>query len=71
MGSCSAAGSGSEVEVEVDVKNMMFDNQTKVKGSFEKLSKSIITKKNPTTKYKISGKRNNDFYNANAKTNAS
>ena len=50
---------------------MMFENQTKVKGSFEKLSKSIVTKKNPTSKYKISGKRNNDFYNANAKTNAS
>ena len=68
MGSESAVGSGSDV---IDVKDMMFDNQTKVKGSFDKLAKNIITKKNPTTKYKISGKRNNDFYNANAKTNAS
>ena len=58
-------------EEEVDLKNVMFENQAKVKGSFDKLSKSIITKKNPTTKYKISGKKNNDFYNANAKTNAS
>ena len=58
-------------EEEVDLKKVMFENQAKVKGSFDKLSKSIITKKNPTTKYKISGKKNNDFYNANAKTNAS
>ena len=42
-----------------------------MKGSFDKLAKTIVMKKNPTTKYKISGKRNNDFYNANAKTNAS
>ena len=61
----------SVTEEEVDLKNVMFENQAKVKGSFDKLSKSIITKKNPTTKYKISGKKNNDFYNANAKTNAS
>ena len=57
-----------EIE-EVDLKEM-FESQAKVKQSFDNLATKIIKKKNPTTAYKISGKKNVDFYNANSKTDA-
>ena len=57
-----------EIE-EVDLKEM-FESQAKVKQSFDNLAKEIIKKKNPSTAYKINGKKNVDFYNAYAKTDA-
>lgn len=41
-----------------------------MKQSFDTLATKIIKRKNPSTAYKINGKKNVDFYNANAKTDA-
>ena len=66
--SIKSKSSLDEIE-EVDLKEM-FESQAKVKQSFDTLATKIIQKKNPSTAYKINGKKNVDFYNANSKTDA-
>ena len=55
---------------EVNLKEM-FENQQTVKNNFNQWVMQHVKKKNPSTAYKINGKKNSDFYNANSKKDAS
>ena len=49
---------------------MQFEDQENVAGEFNRIKKKFKTK-NPSTAYKINGKKNKDFYNANSKKDTS